>query len=170
MYLVKLGQEIVKSNQFYNTLYLILQCYFTKNYEMYFIHLLRSITNREDEFKVFMIHKDYAIKLYENSLIGVHHILQNRLYSLIGLIKTNYDRDRNVIQPYINLETSKESETINQYHTIKNSYVIRDLVKYEKINEIIKIMQQASDYDNRASVLYNKGIYMLFSLVTDKVS
>lgn len=162
---IELGKVIVKENPFYNTLFMLLQCYFTRNHDMYFVHLLRSITNKEDEFKVFMVYKDYAMKLYTDEHMESNYSnLIDRLYALIALIKTNYDSNHKVIQPFIN-SVSTNPKILQQFNAIKNSYIIRDYVKYEKISRIIQIMQEASEYDKKASELYNSGLDLLFQLV-----
>ena len=62
---LKIGKNIIESNPFYNTLNLFLKYYFVNNREKdyYLNSFIKDIIKNEDEFKVFMVFKEYSLQV-----------------------------------------------------------------------------------------------------------
>ena len=82
-HLIKTGKEIVKENNFYSTLNLFLKYYFVNKDEkdFYLNNFIKDVTKNENEFKVFMVYKEYALNVYYSKL---RPLFSNKLYIKIG--------------------------------------------------------------------------------------
>ena len=64
-------KNIIKTNPFYFTLYLLLRYYFVKDVEFYMLDFIKDVTNTESEFKVFMVYIEFSLYVYNNK-IGIN--------------------------------------------------------------------------------------------------
>ena len=60
-----IGLNIIKTNKFYLTLHFLLKCHFIKQDDFNIINYIKDIIKSEDEFKVFMIYRDYSMYVYK---------------------------------------------------------------------------------------------------------
>jgi hypothetical protein len=166
--LIKNGKEIVKENNFYSTLNLFLKYYFVnKDEKDFYLHnFIKDVTKNEDEFKVFMIYKQYALDIYYSKL---RHLFPNNLtiddivYSLISYVKKSYDEDRKVLSPYIISIEENVNEILEKFNFIKNNYIVKiDLVeKFKKLKESMSLLEQAEEHQKNANCCREKAMEIL---------
>ena len=83
---IKDGKKIVDDNPFYHTLNLLIKYYFVQQKDFYLMTFIEDVTSSENEFKVFMIFKEFAIycKIDE---ISAEFIQKNNFNSLEGIVR-----------------------------------------------------------------------------------
>ena len=74
----KKGKDIILSNPFYYTLYILLKYSFVKHDDFHVINFVEEITKSENEFKVFMVFKEYALYKYHTNLKEYLKIVFNK--------------------------------------------------------------------------------------------
>ncbi len=79
------GKNIVETNPFYNTLNLFLKYYFVNNLEkeFYLNSFIKDIIKDENEFKVFIVFKEYALHVYHDKYMELFdniNSLDNKIY------------------------------------------------------------------------------------------
>ena len=167
-HLIKTGKEIVKENNFYSTLNLFLKYYFVNKDEkdFYLNNFIKDVTKNENEFKVFMVYKEYALNVYYSKL---RHLFSNKLciddivYCIISYVKNSYDEDRNVLSPYIVSINENINEIIEKFNFIKNNYIIKiDLIeKFKKLNESMDLLEKAEEHQKIANYCRKKAMEIL---------
>ena len=167
-HLIKTGKEIVKENNFYSTLNLFLKYYFVNKDEkdFYLNNFIKDIINNENEFKVFMVFKEYALDLYYSKLKHLFSIslsTDDIVYIIISYVKNSYDKDRTVITPFIYSVNENINEIIDKYNFIKNNYIIKiELIdKFKKLNDSISLLEEAEEYQKKANYSRKKAIEIL---------
>ena len=166
--LVKTGKEITKENNFYSTLNLFLKYYFVnKDEKDFYLHnFIKDVTKNQEEFKVFMVYKEYALDIYYSKL---RHIFPNNLsiddivYSIISYVKKSYDEDRKVLSPYIISIEENINDILEKFNFIKNNYIIKiDFIeKFKKINESMSLLEKAEEHQKNANYCRQKAIEIL---------
>lgn len=166
--LVTTGKQIVKENNFYSTLHLFLKYYFVNKDEkdFYLNNFIKDVTKNENEFKVFMVYKEYALDIYYSKL---RHLFENNLciddivYSIISYVKNSYTEDKKVLSPYIVSINENVDEIIEKFNFIKNNYIIKvDLIeKFKKLNESMALLEEAEEHQKNANYCRKKAIEIL---------
>lgn len=88
--------------------------------------LIQDITKTELDFKAYTIFKEYGMRLYyEHLRLLFHHGDSNIdvVMALIGLIKTNYDSDRVVIEPIVDWAETHTEQIQEDYLFLSHSNV-----------------------------------------------
>lgn len=158
---VKQGQKIVNDNHFYKTLSLLLKYYFiTQEKDLIFFNFVKEITNTENEFKVFMVFKEYSIYIYHSkvsNIIDSSSSIEDIIYTIIFYVKNTYENDRSVIKPYIITICDDENGVLEKFHSIKSAYILKNdsLNKFEQLKTAIMFLEKAQEYDEKAK-FYNK--------------
>jgi hypothetical protein len=158
---VKQGQKIINDNHFYKTLSLLLKYYFiTKEKDFNFLNFVKEITNTENEFKVFMVFKEYSIYIYHSkvsNIIDSSSSIEDIIYTIIFYVKNTYENDRSVIKPFIISISDNENEVLEKFHSIKSTYILKNdsLDKFEQLKTAITYLEKAQEYDEKAK-FYNK--------------
>ena len=122
------GKNIVENNPFYYTLNCLIKYYFVQQHDLHLITFIKDVTNSENEFKVFMIFKEFAIYIYQTKLqdelprINTVKDIDDTVYTIIGYTKSLYDEDRSVITPFINSLNEHEKDVIAKFNSIKSTY------------------------------------------------
>jgi len=166
--LIKNGKEIVKENNFYSTLNLFLKYYFVnKNEKDFYLHnFIKDVTKNQDEFKVFMIYKQYALDIYYSKLKNLfpnNLSIDDIVYSIISYVKKSYDEDRKVLSPYIISIEENVNEILEKFNFIKNNYIVKiDLVeKFKKLKESMSLLEKAEEHQMNANYCRQKAIEIL---------
>lgn len=126
------GKDIINKNPFYNTLSLFLKYHFVKYQEkdFYLMNFIKEITKNENEFKVFIVFKEYAMDIYHRNLdenFKNNSSIDTIINTIIFYLKKSYDNDRNVIKPFITSINENSNDIIEKFHFIKSSYVFTPL-------------------------------------------
>lgn len=156
------GKNIVETNPFYNTLNLFLKYYFVNNVEkeFYLNSFIKDIIKDENEFKVFIVFKEYALHIYHEKykeLFDNLNEIDDKIYILIGYIKLAYDNDRNVIKPYISSITENQTDIINKFNYVKSSYIFKEESKdkFKRLKDAITYLEKARYHEEQAKYYNN---------------
>ena len=159
---LKIGKNIIESNPFYNTLNLFLKYYFVNNREKdyYLNSFIKDIIKNEDEFKVFMVFKEYSLQVYYDKFKEIFEKLNSIddiIHTLLGYVKMNYETDRNVIKPFIVSISDNKNEIINKFNYIKSSYIfkIETMDKFQKLKDAITYLEKAKYHEEQARYYNN---------------
>lgn len=170
---LRIGKTSVRDNPFYNTLNLFLKYYFVNNKEKdyYLNSFIKDIINNENEFKVFMVFKEYSLQIYHEKFQELFDNLNNlddNIYILIGYVKVSYENDRNVIKPYISTISDNHADIINKFNYVKSSYKFRkdSTDKFEKLKEAIECLEKAKYHEDQAKYYNNIAIENLKNIKT----
>jgi len=166
------GKKIVEDNNFYSTLNILLKYYFVNKNEkdLYLHNVIKDVTKNENEFKVFMVFKEYALELYYSKLKKIVFFndisIDDKVYIIISYLKNSYDEDRSVIKPFINSINENTNEIIEKYNFIKNNYIIKiDLIdKFKKLNESVNLLEKAEEYQKNADIYRKKAMEILYDI------
>lgn len=166
---IRIGKEIVKDNQFYYTLSILLKCYFMNQKNFYMIDFLREITKSEVEFKVFLVYKDYGIHIYHTILknsINEDDSIDDIVYYIIYNIKTEYDKDRKVLLPFITTINENDSHVLEMFNFIKAGYQfkINTLTKFEQISKAILYLEKSKQLKKDADKYSDMAMKILCSV------
>ena len=165
--LIKNGKQIVKENNFYSSLNLFLKYYFVnKDEKDFYLHnFIKDVTKNQDEFKVFMVYKEYALDIYYSKLrnFTINLSVDDIDYSIISYVKKSYDEDRKVLSPYIISIEENVNEILEKFNFIKNNYIVKiDLVeKFKKLKESMSLLEQAEEHQKNANYCRQKAIEIL---------
>ena len=170
---LQIGKTSVDDNPFYNTLNLFLKYYFVNNKEKeyYLNSFIKDIINNENEFKVFMVFKEYSLQIYHEKFKDLFDNLNNlddNIYILIGYVKVSYENDRNVIKPYISTISDNQDDIINKFNYIKSSYVYRreSVDKFEKLKDSIIFLEKAKYHEEQAKYYNSMALDNLRNIKT----
>jgi hypothetical protein len=116
-----------------------------------------------------MVYKNYAVDLYFqkkdyfNSKIMSY---EDIIYSIISLIKENYDINHKVISPYITSIEENKDELIKNYNYIKTTYSIKkeNLNKVIELNHIIQLLEEAKIYEQKSIKNRELALSKLYNL------
>jgi hypothetical protein len=165
------GKDIIKNNPFYNTLSLFLKYHFVKYQEkdFYLMNFIKEITKNENEFKVFMVFKEYALYIYHTSLdenFKNNSSIDTIINTIIYYIKKSYDDDRNVIKPFITSINESSSYIIEKFHFIKSSYVFKvdTYSKFEKLKNAIIYLEKAREFEEESKKYRNLAMESLYDI------
>jgi hypothetical protein len=166
---IKKGKDICDKNPFYNTLSLLLKYFFINCNDINILDLIRDVTKSEIEFQVFMVYKNYAVDLYfQNKDYFNSKIMsyEDIIYSIISLIKENYDINHKVISPYITSIEENKDELIKNYNYIKSTYSIKkeNLNKVIELNHIIQLLEEAKIYEQKSIKNRELALSKLYNL------
>jgi hypothetical protein len=162
---LEIGKNIIESNPFYNTLNLFLKYYFVNNREKdYYLNtFIKDIIKNEDEFKVFIVFKEYSLQVYYdkfNELFKNLNSTDDIIHTLLGYVKINYEIDKNVIKPFILSITDNKTEIINKFNFIKTTYIfkIETMDKFKKLKDSITYLEKAKYHEEQAKHYNNMAI------------
>jgi len=152
-----IGLNIVKTNKFYLTLHFLLKCHFIKQDDFNIINYIKDVIKSEDEFKVFMIYRDYSLHVYNEYFSNKSNDIEFTLYAIIGYVYKTYSDDHNVLKPFITQVTENKEKVLEQYELFKNSFAI----KTEEIGTALLYLEKARYLDNEAKRYNNMAIEIL---------
>jgi hypothetical protein len=166
--IINKGKRIVSENQFYDTLNLLLKYYFIQEQDLYSLNFIKEVTKTENEFKVFMVFKEYGLYLYHNFLKDIlrNEIIENIVYGIIGCIKETYDNDRNVIKPFITTLEEHADEVMHKFNFITSTYTYKmdTFSKFENLNKAIEYLEKSRELERHAKDYSNKAMEILQNL------
>ena len=167
-FFISIGKKAVQENPFYNTLNLFLKYYFVDHYEKEFFitKFIKNIIKNEDEFQVFLIFKEYCLDVFHNKIIYMFKFdekIDDITYAIIGYVKTEYDKDRTVIKPFIQSLSENKDEILEKFNFIKSNYIFKhDLVsKFKKLEEPISYLEKAREHEEKAKYYNNLALESL---------
>jgi len=164
---IELGKDIIKNNPFYFTLHLLLKYYFLQQPDIYIMNFLKDITNTKEEFKVFMIYLEFAKHIY-NTEYKQNYIYMDDdvIYSLIYYVKTRYDNDRSVLQPFITSAIENEYNIVNNFNTAKSMYNFKKdaLEKFDSLNMALSYLDKSRELEEEAKKYSKMAIDILQNL------
>ena len=161
--LIEDGKIICSHNPFYETLSLLLKYFFCDN-TINIMDIIKDVTKNELEFQTFMIYKNYGLDLYYTHKQYMEDIsYDNTVYFIISLVKNNYDKNRNVISPYIFSIESNKYDVIEKYHCVKSVYSVKN-EKMNNLNKIINLLEEAKLYDKKANDCRNNAMNLLYNI------
>ena len=164
---IELGKDIIKDNPFYFTLHLLLKYYFLQQPDIYLMNFLKDITNTKEEFKVFMIYLEFAKHIYNTEFkddsIGVNDGI---IYSLISYVKSRYDDDRSVLQPFITSAIENEYNIVNNFNNAKSMYNFKQdaLEKFNNLNTALSYLDKSRELEKEAKKYSRMAIDILQNL------
>ena len=84
-------------------------------------------------------------------------------YAIIGYVKTEYDKDRTVIKPFIQSLSENKDEILEKFNFIKSNYNFKhDLVsKFKKLEEPISYLEKAREHEEKAKYYNNLALESL---------
>jgi hypothetical protein len=149
-----IGLNIVKTNKFYLTLHFLLKCHFIKQDDF---NIIKEVIKSEDEFKVFMIYRDYSFHVYNQYFNKKDKDIEFILYAVIGYVYKTYTEDHNVLKPFITQVTENKDKVLEQYDLFKNSFMI----EIDSINTALMYLEKARYLDNEAKRYNTMAIEIL---------
>lgn len=162
---LEIGKNIIESNPFYNTLNLFLKYYFVNNREKdYYLNtFIKDIIKNEDEFKVFIVFKEYSLQVYYdkfNDLFKKLNSTDDIIHTLLGYVKITYELDKNVIKPFILSISDNKTEIINKFNFIKSRYIfkIETMDKFQKLKDAITYLEKAKYHEEKAKYYNNMAL------------
>lgn len=164
---IELGKDIIKDNPFYFTLHLLLKYYFLQQPDIYIMNFLKDITNTKEEFKVFMIYLEFAKHIYNTEYKKNYTYMDDDvIYSLIYYVKTRYDNDRSVLQPFIKSAIENEYNIVNNFNTAKSMYNFKKdaLEKFDNLNMALRYLDKARELEEEAKKYSKMAIDILQNL------
>lgn len=164
---IELGKDIIKDNPFYFTLHLLLKYYFLQQPDIYIMNFLKDITNTKEEFKVFMIYLEFAKHIYNTEYKKNYTYMDDDvIYSLIYYVKTRYDNDRSVLQPFITSAIENEYNIVNNFNTAKSMYNFKKdaLEKFDNLNMALRYLDKARELEEEAKKYSKMAIDILQNL------
>ena len=170
---LKVGKNVVENNPFYNTLNLFLKYYFVNKHEKdyYLNSFIKDIINNENEFKVFMVFKEYTLQVYHDKFKEMFEnlvVIDDVIYTLIGYIKTTYENDRAVIKPFITSITGNQKDILDKFNYIKTSYIFKteSMDKFEKLKDAIIFLEKAKYHEEQAKYYNSMALDNLRNIKT----
>lgn len=170
--LIVSGENVYFSNSFYKTLGMLIKYYFLINRsDINLMDLMRDVSKSELEFKTFMVYKNFAVDLYyshvqdllsKNSSLDMSY--DDIIYIILHYVKTEYDKDHKVLSAYIT--GLDNEEMIEKFNYIKTTYELRkeEYSKVSKLFEAIKLLEEAKDYENKATSCRDKALKILYDV------
>lgn len=156
-----IGLNIVKTNKFYLTLHFLLKCHFIKQDDFNIIKYIKDVIKSEDEFKVFMIYRDYSLHVYNEYFSrNSNEDIEFTLYAIIGYVYKTYSNDHNVLKPFITQVTENKDKVLEQYDLFKNSFVIKT-EEFDSINTALLYLEKARYLGNEAKRYNDMAIEIL---------
>ena len=131
---------------------------------------IEDVTSSENEFKVFMIFKEFAIYTYQTELLHIidknEDSIEDICFIIIAYIKKLYDEDRNIIQPYITTLSEHENEVISKFNLIKSDYNFKEESnnKMEKLNQAILYLEKSRELEQESKRYSEMAIDILKNL------
>jgi hypothetical protein len=118
-----------------------------------------------------MIFKEYSFFIYHTTvlkLLDTNTTDNDIINIIIYFVKTEYDKDRSVIKPYITSITDNNNEILDKFNFIKTSYVfkIEAIEKFEKLKEAIEYLEYAKKYDEKSKNYNKKAIDILYKITS----
>lgn len=165
-----IGLNIVKTNKFYLTLHFLLKCHFIKQDDFNIIKYIKDVIKSEDEFKVFMIYRDYSLYVYNEYFSNNNDDIEFTLYAIIGYVYKTYSNDHNVLKPFITQVTENTDKVLEQYDNFKNSFMIKseEIGRFDNINTALIYLEKARYLDNEAKRYNNMAIEILQKTISKK--
>lgn len=164
-----IGRRICDENPFYNTLSLFLKCFFIQ--EKNLMNFVKDLTKNEQEFQTFMIFKEYALYVYHSKLEGVFNkkdSIEDRIYVVISYIKSSYDTNKEVIEPFIRIICKSKHEVAEKFNYIKTNYIprVESLEKFKKLERAIEYLEEAKMYEEKAKHCNKMALEYLHDIKT----
>ena len=166
------GKRICDENNFYNILSIFLRYYFLGDDNINIVNLIRNVTKTENEFHVFIVYKNYAIDLFNIERENIENMkldTTEMVYYLINEIKTRYDNNKKILEPYIKTLNDNKSEILEQYNMIKNQFRIeeQEIKKLMKLKNTIELLNISKEYENKANKLREEALNNLLEYYTN---
>ena len=166
---IKIGKNITECNPFFFTLNLLLKYYFVQQQDLYLMSFIKDVTKNENEFKIFIIYKEYALFSYQTILYELFNQTDNVediTFAIIGYVKLSYDNDRNVLKPFITTITEHENDVIKTFNFIRSEYNFKldALSKFDKLNKAIEYLEKSKEMEQQAKMYSNMAMEILQDL------
>lgn len=174
---IKNGKQICDENNFFSTLRLLIKYFFLYNKsDINIMDLIRNVSGSENDFKIFMVYKNFSLDLYYKYKNIINEKL-NKLndedashyekitFILIYLVKKEYDNDHSVLSKYITT-INDDKETIEKFNFIKNTYSLNEETtkKINEISEAINYLEQSIILEEKSKDLRNKALKILYKV------
>jgi hypothetical protein len=167
---IREGKKIINDNPFYYTLNLLIKYYFVQQQDFYLMTFIEDVTSSENEFKVFMVFKEFALYTYQTQLLNLFNKSEDSIedicFIIIAYIKKLYDEDRNIIQPYITTLSEHENEVISKFNLIKSLYNFKEdsTNKMEKLNQAILYIEKSRELEQESKKYSDMALNILKNL------
>ena len=164
------GQELCSTNIFYNTLRLILRYSLLGSKDgTNLFDLIKAITTSELDFKTYTVYNEYGLYLYRSEVMYVFHHGSNVdeiTYFLVYLIKMNYEKDKEVLEPFISKVEVKSEEIALCYRELKtaNKNENRRKSTTEMVREATELLETAHQLDVQSMAIREKALEVLRSI------
>ena len=163
------GKIIIKENPFYYILNLIIKSHFLPQKEIDFYNFAEKLVNSETDFKVFCIFKEFAVDIYNTKVkysLGDNDDIDDIISLIIYFIKNEYDKDRNIIKPYINNVSENENIVLEKFNFIKSQYELNSMVNkhYENYEYALSLLNESKKLEIKSSELSSKAINILLNI------
>ena len=159
-----IGLNIIKTNKFYLTLHFLLKCHFIKQDDFNIINYIKDVIKSEDEFKVFMIYRDYSLHVYKENLLksvlSENDNIEFVLLTIIGYVYKTYTENHNVLKPFITQVTENKDKVLEQYDMFKNSFIIKT-EEIDNINTALIYLDKAKYLEMESRKYNNMAIEIL---------
>ena len=144
------GKIIIKENPFYYILNLIIKSHFLPQKEI-------------DLFK------EFAVDIYNTKVkysLGDNDDIDDIISLIIYFIKNEYDKDRNIIKPYINNVSENENIVLEKFNFIKSQYELNSMVNmhYENYEYALSLLNESKKLEIKSSELSSKAINILLNI------
>jgi hypothetical protein len=163
------GKNIIKTNPFYYVLHLIIKSHFLPQKEIDFYNFAQNLLNSETDFKVFCVFKEFAVFIYNEKvkyLIKEEDNIDDIIFLIIYFVKSEYDKDRNIIKPYISNITENENIVLEKFNFIKRHYEINCIINnhYEKYEYALSLLEESKKLEKKSSELSTEAIKILLNI------
>jgi hypothetical protein len=167
--LIETGKTICDNNMFFHTLRLVLKYILqgiTKGSNV--LDLVKQITKSEMDFRVYTIYKDYGIYLYTtkiNFMFNHGDNIDDVTYALIAEIKTTYDLDHKVLEPYVS-KLDFDTEKLNHNYHYMKAIPTQFLETETILKKSLSLLEEADKLEEQAREFRRQGISLLKSTIT----
>lgn len=167
--LIKSGQSICETNLFFYILRLvlkyILQGINTRGTDVF--DLVKHITKTEMDFKVYTIYKDFGMSVYNKKVKFMFYHgddIDEITYVLINEIKTEYDSNHAILEPFISKAEADLNKISYNYQYMKS--IPDQVIETEtSLKLCLSLLEKAHKLELEASQLHKQSISILKSLV-----
>ncbi len=163
------GKNIIKTNPFYYVLNLIIKSHFLPQKEIDFYNFAQNLLNSETDFKVFCVFKEFAVYIYNEKvkyIIKKEDDIDDIISLIIYFVKSEYDKDRTIIKPYIYNITENENIVLEKFNFIKNQYEINYILnkQYEQYEYALSLLEESKKLEKKSSELSSEAINIFLNI------
>lgn len=169
--LIQTGKIVCEDNNFFYILRRVLKYILqdiTKGSNV--LDLVKEITKSEMDFRVYTIYKDYGLYLYNHKIKFLFHHnddIDNITYALIGEIKTNYDIDHSVLEPFI-IKLDSDTEKLKNNYQYMKAIPSQFLDPEQILRKSINLLEEAEKLEEQARQLRKQSIALMKSTMSKK--